>query len=47
MKYRSKTKIRPMKSALNGMLYRVGVKPRTMVDWCGVSRATIYRHIKR
>ena len=47
MKYHSKTKIRPMKSALIGMLYRVCVKPRTMVDWFGVSRATIYRHIKR
>ena len=47
MKYHSKTKVRTIKSALIGMLYRVGVRPRTMVDWFGVSRATIYRHIKR
>ena len=29
------------------MLYKIGVKPTKMVDWFGVSRATIYRHIKK
>jgi len=47
MTSRSRTKIRPMKSALISMLYNIGIKPRRMVNWFGVSRATIYRHIKR
>ena len=47
MRYHSKTKIRPMKSVLISMLYKVGVKATKMVDWFGVSRATIYRHIKK
>ena len=47
MKYHSKTKIRRVKSVLINMLYKIGVKPTKMVDWFGVSRATIYRHIKR
>ena len=47
MTSRSRTKIRPMKSVLITMLYKLGVRPTRMVDWFGVSRATIYRHIKR
>ena len=48
MKYRSnRTKIRPMKSTLINVLYHLGVKPRKMVGMFGVSRATIYRHIKK
>jgi transcriptional regulator of acetoin/glycerol metabolism len=47
MTSRSRTKIRPMKSALITMLYKLGIRPTRMVDWFGVSRATIYRHIKR
>ena len=43
----NRTKIRPMKSALISMLYRLGVRPMKMVDMFNVSRATIYRHIKR
>ena len=45
MKFRSK--VRPARKMLINMLYRLGVKPRKMVNWFGVSRATIYRHIKR
>ena len=47
MTSRSRAKIRPMKSVLITMLYKLGVRPTRMVDWFGVSRATIYRHIKR
>ena len=47
MTFHSKRKIRPMKSVLITVLYRLGVKPRKMVDMFGVSSATIYRHIKR
>jgi len=47
MTFRSRRKIRPIRSVLITMLYKLGVKPRKMVDMFGVSRATIYRHIKR
>lgn len=48
MKSRSnRTKVRPMQSVLIGMLYRLGVKPKKMVNMFNVSRATIYRHIKK
>jgi transposase len=47
MTFRSRRRVRPMKSVLINVLYRLGVKPRKMVDMFGVSRATIYRHIKR
>ena len=47
MTSRARTKVRPMRSVLINILYKVGVKPNKMVDWFGVSRATIYRHIKR
>ena len=47
MTSRSKNRVRPMKSVLIGILYKIGVKPTKMVDWFGVSRATIYRHIKK
>jgi len=47
MTSRSRRKIRPMRSVLINVLYRLGVKPRKMVDMFDVSRATIYRHIKR
>ena len=44
---KSRFKVRPAKSMLINVLYRLGVKPRKMVNWFDVSRATIYRHIKR
>ena len=47
MTFRSRRKIRPIRSVLITMLYKLGVKPRKMVDMFGVSRATIYRHLKR
>jgi len=47
MKFRSRNKVRPSKSVLINVLYKLGIKPRKMVNWFGVSRATIYRHIKR
>ena len=48
MLFRSnRTKVKPMKSVLINVLYRLGVRTIKMVDIFGVSRATIYRHIKR
>ena len=44
---KSRSKIRPARSMLINVLYRLGVKPRKMTKWFDVSRATIYRHIKR
>jgi predicted DNA-binding transcriptional regulator AlpA len=44
---KSRFKVRPAKSMLINVLYRLGIKPRKMVNLFGVSRATIYRHIKR
>ena len=46
MKYHSRTKIRPMKSLLINVLHGMGVKPNRLVKMFGVSRATIYRHLK-
>ena len=47
MTFHSRRKIRPMKSVLITVLYRLGVKPKKMINMFGVSSATIYRHIKR
>ena len=47
MTFHSRRKIRPMKSVLINVLYRLGVRPTKMVDMFNGSRATIYRHIKR
>ena len=47
MTFRSNNKVKPIKSALISILYKVGIKPARMVDWFGISRATVYRHIKR
>ena len=47
MTYHSNLKIRPAKSVLVNVLYRVGVRPNKLASMFGVSRATIYRHIKR
>ena len=44
---KSRFKVKPARTMLINVLYRLGVKPRKMVNWFGVSRATIYRHIKR
>ena len=46
MRYHSRTKIRPMRSILINVLHAWGVKPRKLVEMFGVSRATIYRHLK-
>jgi len=46
MKYHSRTKIRPMKSLLINVLHNMGIKPKKLVKIFGVSRATIYRHLK-
>ena len=47
MKYHSRTKIRPMKSLLISVLHKMGVKPSKLVKMFGVSRATIYRHLRK
>ena len=47
MRYHSRTKIRPMKSMLINILHKVGVRPSKLVSMFGVSRATIYRHLKK
>jgi|TARA_R110002072_G_C7813344_1_gene522700 transposase len=44
---KSRFKVKRARRVLISVLYRLGVKPRKMVNWFGVSRATIYRHIKR
>ena len=46
MRYHSRTKIRPMRSILINVLHTIGVKPNKLVKMFGVSRATIYRHLK-
>ena len=46
MRYHSRTKIRPMRSILINVLHTMGVKPKKLVEMFGVSRATIYRHLK-
>lgn len=47
MKYHSKTKVKKVKSFLINLLYNFGIKPNRLVGMFGVSRATIYRHIKK
>ena len=47
MKYHSRTKIRAMRSILINVLHKVGVKPKKLVEMFNVSRATIYRHLKK
>jgi len=47
MRYHSRTKIRPMKSLLINVLYKWGVKPNKLKEMFKVSRATIYRHLKK
>ena len=47
MKYHSRTKVRAMKSLLINVLHKVGIKPNKLVEMFGVSRATIYRHLKK
>ena len=47
MKYHSRTKIRPMKSLVINVLHKWGVRPSKLVQMFGVSRATIYRHLKK
>ena len=44
---KSRFKVRQARNLLINVLYRLGVKPRKMVGWFDVSRATVYRHIKR
>ena len=46
MKYHSRLKVRPMKSLVINVLHKWGVKPAKLVEIFGVSRATIYRHLK-
>jgi len=47
MRYHSRTKIRPMKSILINVLHKMGVRPSKLVKMFGVSRATIYRHLRK
>tara|TARA_Y100001963_G_C6713852_1_gene415588 strand:+ start:884 stop:1033 length:150 start_codon:yes stop_codon:yes gene_type:complete len=47
MKYHSRTKIRPMRSLLINVLYKMGVRANKLGSMFGVSRATIYRHLKK
>jgi len=47
MIFRSRNKARPVRNVLISILYKVGVRPAKMGEWFGLSRATIYRHIKR
>jgi len=47
MRYHSRTKVRAMKSLLINVLHKVGIKPKKLVEMFGVSRATIYRHLKK
>ena len=47
MKYHSRTKVRAMKSILINVLHGFGIKPNKLVKMFGVSRATIYRHLKK
>ncbi len=47
MRYHSRTKVRSFRSALINVLHKVGVRPERLVKMFGVSRATIYRHLKK
>ena len=46
MRYHSRTKIKPMRSLLINVLHKMGIKTGKLVKMFGVSRATIYRHLK-
>ncbi len=47
MKYHSNRKVKPFKGLMINVLYKFGVKPKKLVNMFGVSRATIYRHIRK
>ena len=47
MKYHSRTKISPMRSMLINVLHALGIRPNKLGKMFGVSRATIYRHLKK
>ena len=47
MIFHFRNRAKPIKVALINALYKVGVKPAKMVNWFGMSRATIYRHLRK
>ena len=47
MLYRSKRKVNKVKKVFINFMYKMGIPVNDIVWMSGVSRATIYRHIKR
>ena len=47
MKYHSKRKVYGAKHVFINVMYNLGVSVNNIVAFTGVSRATVYSHIKR
>ena len=47
MIYRSRRRVNKSKKVLINFLYKVGIRVTDIVNLTGISRATVYRHIKR
>ena len=47
MIYRSNRKVGTSKKVLINLLYKLGIRANDIGNFTGVSRATVYRHIKR
>ena len=47
MQYRSRRKVNKVKKVFINFMYRMGIPVNDIGSMAGVSRATVYRHIKR
>ena len=47
MKFHSRRKVNKVKRVFINFMYKMGIPVNDIVKMSGVSRATIYRHIKR
>jgi len=47
MKYHSRNKVNKAKRVFINLMYKLGVRASDIGSMVGVSRATVYRHLKR
>ena len=47
MRYHSRRKVNKAKQVFINLMYRLGIPVNDIGSMTGVSRATVYRHIKR
>tara|TARA_R110002012_G_scaffold318165_1_gene535806 strand:- start:87 stop:230 length:144 start_codon:yes stop_codon:yes gene_type:complete len=47
MKYHSRTKVKLGRRMMINVMYGLGIKTNRIADWFNISRATVYRHIRK